>query len=171
VSLSLQITPEVFFALPNFFAIVLQLPVPKTRLSPVPLTSSSYSGRLASRNSIQFLSTYFFFISTLHGPRKKRNLSVVGKTCLQRRCITTEVTGLLLRRPICWRGNVFAESCISNEHLFWLHYSCFWASCHNIVITSFRTLNLPTTRGRTVSRAVFLYTSHLKVSWDLLLAN
>jgi hypothetical protein len=36
------------------------------------------------------------FITTLHGPRRKHNLSTVDKAYLQRRCIATEVTALLL---------------------------------------------------------------------------
>jgi hypothetical protein len=37
----------------------------------------------------------FFFIITLHAPRRKHSLSTVEKACLQRRCIATEVTRLL----------------------------------------------------------------------------
>jgi hypothetical protein len=37
-----------------------------------------------------------FFITTLHGPRRKHNLSLVAGACLQRLCIATEVTQLLL---------------------------------------------------------------------------
>jgi hypothetical protein len=52
VSLSLQITHEVFFAPPNSsLANILQQPNPKTRLSSVPLLSTSYPCTLASRNS------------------------------------------------------------------------------------------------------------------------
>jgi hypothetical protein len=40
-------------------------------------------------------------------------------TCLRIRC----------------RGNVFTKSLPSNEHVFWLHYSGYWASCHNIFLT------------------------------------
>jgi hypothetical protein len=29
----------------------------------------------------------FLFLTTLHGPRRKHSLSIVGKACLQRRCI------------------------------------------------------------------------------------
>jgi hypothetical protein len=40
VSLSLQITQEVFFSQSNFFlAIILQLPIPETRLNSIPLLS------------------------------------------------------------------------------------------------------------------------------------
>jgi hypothetical protein len=52
VSLSLRITHEGFFAPPNsFLAIILQLPIPKTRLHSIPLLPSSCPGRLSSRNS------------------------------------------------------------------------------------------------------------------------
>jgi hypothetical protein len=51
VSLSLKITREPFFSQPNFFlAIILQLPIPRTRLNSVPLLPSSYPGRLASQS-------------------------------------------------------------------------------------------------------------------------
>jgi hypothetical protein len=52
VWVSLQIPHKVFLApLDSFPAIILQLPVPKTRLSSIPLLPSSYPARLASRNS------------------------------------------------------------------------------------------------------------------------
>jgi hypothetical protein len=35
-------------------------------------------------------------MKTWHGPRRKYSLSIVGKACLQCRCIATEVTRLLL---------------------------------------------------------------------------
>jgi hypothetical protein len=45
---------ESSFAQPNsFLAIILQLPIPETRLNSIPLLPSSYSGRLASRNSTE----------------------------------------------------------------------------------------------------------------------
>jgi hypothetical protein len=90
-------THKVFFSRPNsFLAIILQLPITKTRLNSIPLLQSSYPGRLASRNSTQFFSTELFFITILHGPRRNQSLSIVGKACLQRHCISTEVTRLLL---------------------------------------------------------------------------
>jgi hypothetical protein len=61
------------------------------QLNSIPLLPSSYPGRLPSRNS-----TELFLIITLHGSRRKHSLSIVEKACLQRRCITTEVTQLLL---------------------------------------------------------------------------
>jgi hypothetical protein len=57
------------------------------QLNSIPLLRSSYPGRLASRNSTQFFATELFFITPLHGPRGNRSLSIVGKACLQRRCI------------------------------------------------------------------------------------
>jgi hypothetical protein len=53
---------------------ILLLPTPKIRLSSVPLLPSSCSGRLASRNSTRLFSTEIFFITTLHGPRRKQPL-------------------------------------------------------------------------------------------------
>jgi hypothetical protein len=50
VSLPLQITHEVFTPPNSFFAIILQLPIPKIRLNSIPLLSSSYPGTLVSRN-------------------------------------------------------------------------------------------------------------------------
>jgi hypothetical protein len=43
----------------------------ETELSSISLLSSSYPGRLASRNSTQFFSTELFFITIFHGPRRK----------------------------------------------------------------------------------------------------
>jgi hypothetical protein len=57
---------------------------------------NSSAPKLASLNSTQFFSTELFSITTLHGPRRKHRLSIFGKACLQRRCISTEVTRLLL---------------------------------------------------------------------------
>jgi hypothetical protein len=69
-----------------------------TRLNSVPLLRTSYPGRLPSRNStrLRLDSSLHFFISTLHGPRRKHSLSIVEKSCLERSCIATEVTRLLL---------------------------------------------------------------------------
>jgi hypothetical protein len=58
----LQIAHEVFFLQPNFFlSIILQLSIPKTRLSSIPLFPSSYPGRLASRNPTLH---YLFVLNT-----------------------------------------------------------------------------------------------------------
>jgi hypothetical protein len=83
-SLSLQITHEVFFSQTHsFLAIILQLPITKTRLNSIPLLPVSYPGWLASRNStlhsrLLLPASELFFITTLHGPRRKPGLSVVG---------------------------------------------------------------------------------------------
>jgi hypothetical protein len=54
VSLSLQVTHEVFFSRSNcFLAIIVQLPTPKSRIHSIPLLPSSYTcpAKLVSRNS------------------------------------------------------------------------------------------------------------------------
>jgi hypothetical protein len=89
-----------------------------------------------SRNLTLFFSTELFFITTLHGPRRKHSLSVVGKACLQCCCIATEVIQLLLACSLPW--NVFTKLLHSNEHLFWLHYSSFRASCHSIILSALK---------------------------------
>jgi hypothetical protein len=53
---------------------MLQLPIPKTRLSSIRQLASSYPGRLTSRNSTPFFSSELFFINTLHGSRRKQPL-------------------------------------------------------------------------------------------------
>jgi hypothetical protein len=60
----------------SFLAIILQLPIPKTRLNSIPLLPRSYPGKLASRNSIlhNCCSIELFFITTLHGPHGKHRL-------------------------------------------------------------------------------------------------
>jgi hypothetical protein len=75
-----------FHSLIPFFAIILQLPIPKTRLSSIPLLPSSCPCRLASEISTRPDSTKLFFITTFHGPRRKHILSLVGKVCWQRCC-------------------------------------------------------------------------------------
>jgi hypothetical protein len=87
VSLSLQITHGVFFTQPSsFLAIILQLPIPMTRLtiSSIPLLPSSYPGRLALETrlftslldyySILLYAAEHFYIATLHRPRRKHCL-------------------------------------------------------------------------------------------------
>jgi hypothetical protein len=93
VSLSLRITHEVFFSQTNsFLAIILQLPVPKTRLNSIPLLSSSYPGRLASRSSTFHLEIWNSILQRLCTDHVENSISIVGKACLQRICIATEVT-------------------------------------------------------------------------------
>jgi hypothetical protein len=137
--------------------------------SPIPFLPLFCNCELRRLDSIQFLcsqahilagwrletrfystTTEVFFIRTLHGPRRKYSLSVVGEACLQRRCMATEFIRPLLR--IRCRGNVFTESLPSNERLFWLHYSGFRASCHNTVVRTF-VLHPEDWSGRTLRNA------------------
>jgi hypothetical protein len=90
-SLKLQITHEAFFSQHIFLSLFR-----KCQLNSIPLFTSSYPGRLASRKLTQLFSTEIFFITTLHGPRRKHSLSIAGKACLQRCCKATEVSRLLL---------------------------------------------------------------------------
>jgi hypothetical protein len=63
------------------------------QLNSILVLASTYPVRL--RNSTQFFRTELFFVTTLRRPRRKHSLSIVGKACLQGRCIATEVTSLL----------------------------------------------------------------------------
>jgi hypothetical protein len=100
VSLSLQITHEVFFSPCNsLFTIVLQLPILKIRLNLIPLLQSSYSGRLVSRNSTLFYTAKHFFITTLQGRRRKHSL-IVKKEFLLIRCLAMDVI-LLVVISVC----------------------------------------------------------------------
>jgi hypothetical protein len=79
VSLSLQITHEVFFSPPNsFITIILQVPIQKTPLNSIPLLPRSYipaGWRLETPFcSILLYAAEHFFITTLHGPRRKQPL-------------------------------------------------------------------------------------------------
>jgi hypothetical protein len=73
-----------------------------------------------------------FFITTLHGPRRKHNLSIVRKACLWCVAWQRKLFDCCLR--IRCRVNVFTESLPSNERLFLFRYSGFRASCHNIIL-------------------------------------
>jgi hypothetical protein len=99
------------------------------QLNSIPLLPSSYSGRLASRNSTQFFSIELFFITILHASRRKLSLSFAVKACLQRRCIATKLFDCCL--SIRCRWNVFNKPLPSNERRFWPYYHGFRASCHN----------------------------------------
>jgi hypothetical protein len=70
----------------------------------------------------------------------ENNLSILGKACLQGRCMATEFTRFFLR--IRWSENIFTELLPINEHLFWLRYSVFQASCDNIFSWVFPTIYL-----------------------------
>jgi hypothetical protein len=59
----------------SFHSLIIFLPFfCNCQFNSVPLLPRSYPGRLASRNSTQFFSTKLFFITTLHGPRRKHSL-------------------------------------------------------------------------------------------------
>jgi hypothetical protein len=68
----------------------------------------------------------------LHVPRRKHSLSSDCKACLQHRCIAKEVTIVLLATSSLPLEFFFTESLPKKERLFWLRYSGFRASCHNI---------------------------------------
>jgi hypothetical protein len=62
---------------------------------------------ILSRNSnlhsmLLLTTSELFSIITLHGPHRKHSLSDVGKACLQRCCIATEVTRLLFAYSLPW---------------------------------------------------------------------
>jgi hypothetical protein len=54
----------------------------------------------------QFFSTEVFFITISQGPHTNYSLSIICKACLQRHCIATEVTRLLLAYPLL-RGYIY----------------------------------------------------------------
>jgi hypothetical protein len=69
-------------------------------------------------------------------PQKKtpfpNNSSIVIEMCLPFRCTETQLFYCCVRLHIS--RNLFTESLPSNEHLIWLHYSGFQASCHHITL-------------------------------------
>jgi hypothetical protein len=68
-----------------------------------------------------------FLITTLHAPCGKHSLCMVGKVCLQRRCISTEVIRLLLAYSL---PRVYFRSCCLAMNV----YPDFRASYHNMDI-------------------------------------
>jgi hypothetical protein len=120
VSLLLQITHEVFFSQPNsFLAIILQLPAE---------FNSSVLKLLSRQAGVSKLgSVELFFITTLHGPRRKQPLDCwkgVFTAPLYNNGSYSIVACVFIAAGMC------TESLSSNERLFWLCYSCFRASCH-----------------------------------------
>jgi hypothetical protein len=85
ISLTVNFTHEVFFALPNFFLAMM--------LDSIQFLCSQThflaGWRLELDSSLYYFSTEVFFITTLHGSCRKHRLSLVGKACLQRRCTAT----------------------------------------------------------------------------------
>jgi hypothetical protein len=122
VSLSLQITYQVFFP-PPFLALILRLSIPKTRLHSVPPPPSSHPGRLASR-----ISTLHFWLlfSTLYSTTSSPLLIVSFYNTSAR--TTQKTQPLLLTRRVypryCLAINVllfgafaFAEMCLASRCL------------------------------------------------------
>jgi hypothetical protein len=109
VSQSHQITHEVSFSQPNsFLAIILQLLTQFNSSAPNLISWQAGVSKLGSPQ----------LNSSLHGPRGKHSLFIVGKACLQRRCIATEVTRFLLAYLLlrgiclpsrCLRVNVYSD--------------------------------------------------------------
>jgi hypothetical protein len=101
VSLSLQITRGVFFAQSSsLFAIILQLPIPKTRLSSIPLFPSSCLGRLASRSSALHFSLLLasvssrLLIASFYNPSTRttqKAASLIEEACLLVCCLAVDV--------------------------------------------------------------------------------
>jgi hypothetical protein len=94
VSLSLQITHEVFFSQPTpFLAINLQLPIQTLCSQPHILAGWRPETRL---DSVLFPLNRNPLYNHVARTTQKINLSIFGKACLQRRCIATEVTRVSL---------------------------------------------------------------------------
>jgi hypothetical protein len=80
VSLSLQITHEVFFVPPkSFLAIILQLPIPKTRINSIPHILAGWrpDTRLFTLLTAR-LYCRTLLVTTLHGPRSKHSFYCWG---------------------------------------------------------------------------------------------
>jgi hypothetical protein len=113
VSLSLQITHGIFFSQPNFFAIILKLPIPKTRPSSIP---RSYPGRLAFRNlTLHSLLDYCSALgcrtlSHFCTDHEENTISIVKETCWLVRCLAVDV--LLLRAYNC-EGTCLPSRCLA----------------------------------------------------------
>jgi hypothetical protein len=91
ISLSLQISHELFFAQPNSFLAII-LPTANS----IQFLCSQAHIPAGWRLETRLFSAELFFIATLHGPRREHNLFIIGKACLHRRCIAAEVTRLWL---------------------------------------------------------------------------
>jgi hypothetical protein len=134
VSPSLQITHEVFSHPNSFFAIILQLPIPKT-------TQFSFEAHILVGWRLETQNLLNWTLLCNHFARTTQETQPLY-------CWEGVSTALLLGNGsypivacvISCSGNVF-ESLPSSEHLFWLHYSGFWASCRNII------LDISTVRG------------------------
>jgi hypothetical protein len=148
LTLSLQITHEVFLAQSNsFLAIILQLPISKTRLNSIP---SSYPGRLASRNSTFhfrldycsiLLNTALWRLCTDHA----ENTASIKEACWLVRCLALDV--LFLRSYAC-AGMCLPSRCLTmclyitvfyvfhnriNWHRKYVSFPCSWFSLLTVV--------------------------------------
>jgi hypothetical protein len=132
VSLSVQITCEVFLSQRNIFlAMILQLPVPKTQHSLIPQLASSYPGRLASLNSP--LSTATSQLKTSLQPfctDHAENSFSIGKACLLRSCIETEFARLLV-------AYLLPRECLPIRYLTMNVYSDFTISAFGHLVKIF----------------------------------
>jgi hypothetical protein len=96
-------------------------------------------------DSIQFLSSQAHIPAGWRLETRLPSLNSLNWTLLYNHFAPTTLKTQLL---CCWEGvfttpldcclrircrrNVFTDSLPSNKRLFWLHYSGFWVSCHNI---------------------------------------
>jgi hypothetical protein len=87
VSLTLQVTHDIFFSQPNSFLAIILHSIP-----------SSYPGRLASRNSTLHFWLLFYTANTDHA---ENTTSIVTDACLLFRCLAMDV---LLLRPLAPAG-------------------------------------------------------------------
>jgi hypothetical protein len=129
VSLSLQLTHDVFSAQPNsFLAVILQLPIPKTRLISIPLLPISCPSRLASRNTTQSSQLNSYLHGFARTTKKTHSLycweGVFTASLHSNGCYSIVACVFMPREWV-------AESLSSNERLFCLRYFGFRASCHN----------------------------------------
>jgi hypothetical protein len=119
-----------------FLAIILQLPIPKTRLNSIPLLPSSRPGRLASRNSTQFFSNEISFLTTLYVTRRKHSL-------------------------FYWKG-VFIAPLLSNGSYSIVACVCVAAGMclpsHSIEMAVYSDFTIPTF-GRQFTIYIYIYTS------------
>jgi hypothetical protein len=112
ISLSFQIRHGVFFSQPNsFLPIILQLPVPKTRLISIPLFPGSYPGRLTSCNSTVRFTLCCWTVPYNHFARTTQKIaSIVKKAFLLVRCLAIVV---LLLLALVAAGMCLPSSCLA----------------------------------------------------------
>jgi hypothetical protein len=74
----------------------LHLPTQFNSSAPKLMFRQAGASKLDSITELLLPASELFLITTLHAPRRKRSISVVGKVCLQSCCIATKVMRLLL---------------------------------------------------------------------------